>query len=167
MKKIKVTEQSGAFLEYSVADDKVDSFLESIPSLGHGQPERTVVNRDFETGEETTEIIPAEFTVEIEDVDMAEIEKSNAIAKERKKINYGLDVKAHLGYLCEVESFDPIKYSQMLSDETLQLANMLLLNGALETVRAMIFNYTPVDYFTLSMKSEILSILDKYIADSE
>lgn len=68
MKKIKVIEKSGAFLEYQVEDSKVDSFILDIPKLGHGLAEQIIVIKDPETQVETTTIIPQEYTVEITDV---------------------------------------------------------------------------------------------------
>jgi len=95
---------------------------------------------------------------------VAERAKARALLIEETKIQYGIKVKAYLGYLCEVNNFTPTEYGQMLADEELYLANTLLLNGALETVRDIVTYYTPTDYFTESMKTALLAEMQKYIA---
>ena len=94
----------------------------------------------------------------------AETTKAAAIAKEEARISCGLKVKAYLGYMCERDNFNPIQYGEMLADETLSLANMLLLNGALETVKGLLSLYTPTTYFTSEMQAELDAELDKHIA---
>lgn len=69
MKIIKVIEKSGAFLNYNVSNENVDTFIANIPNLGHGLPERTISYIDANTEEEVTEVLPQEYTVEIIDLD--------------------------------------------------------------------------------------------------
>jgi hypothetical protein len=72
MKKIKVTEKSGASIEY-INDGEV---LNRLHLMGHGLPEREELD---ENGEPTGNIIPAEYTVEITDItQQVEQEKINA-----------------------------------------------------------------------------------------
>lgn len=61
MKKIKVTEKSGAFIEY-INDGEV---LNRLHLMGHGLPERQEVD---EEGNPTGVMLPAEYTVEITDI---------------------------------------------------------------------------------------------------
>lgn len=68
MKKIKVIQKDLAFLTYMVEDNNVDAFISNIPNLGHGLPERTISYRDANTDEEIIEVLPQEYTVEIEDL---------------------------------------------------------------------------------------------------
>ena len=74
MLKIKVTEQSGASIEYRGELELVDR----LSSMGHGLPERPELD---EMGQPTGVILPAEYTVEIEDItDQVEQEAINAEA---------------------------------------------------------------------------------------
>jgi hypothetical protein len=165
MKIIKVTEKkSGLFLSYQVEDEGVEDFILNIPSLGHGQPERTITVRDPETNEDVVQTLESEFEVEITDVDMSARAKELAIQKEELKINLGIKTKAYLGYMCEVANYTPVEYGQMLADENLYIANILLLNGALETVRDMISAYEPTAYFTAEMRDELVGVLNAHIA---
>lgn len=73
MLKIKVTEKSGASIEY-----KSEQMLD--PSkLGHGLPERPEIGED---GEPTGNILPAEYTVEVTDIS-AEHELAECLAKRK------------------------------------------------------------------------------------
>lgn len=60
MYKIKVTEKSGASIEY-ISDL---SIIDRLPEMGHGKPERNELD---ENGEPTGNIIPADYTVEVQD----------------------------------------------------------------------------------------------------
>lgn len=61
MLKIKVTEKSGASVEYTGESD----LIERLSAMGHGLPERPEIG---ENGEPTGAILPAEYTVSIEDI---------------------------------------------------------------------------------------------------
>ena len=61
MKKIKVTEKSGASIEY-INDGEV---LNRLHLMGHGLPERPELDAE---GNPTGVMIPAEYTVEITDI---------------------------------------------------------------------------------------------------
>jgi hypothetical protein len=61
MKKIKVTEKSGAFIEY-INDGEV---LNRLHLMGHGLPECPELDAE---GNPTGNILPAEYTVEITDI---------------------------------------------------------------------------------------------------
>lgn len=61
MKRIKVTEKSGASIEY-INDGEV---LNRLHLMGHGLPERPELDAE---GNPTGNILPAEYTVEIEDI---------------------------------------------------------------------------------------------------
>lgn len=61
MLKIKVTEKSGASTEY-INDGEI---LSRLHLMGHGLPERPELD---EMGEPTGVMLPAEYTVEIEDI---------------------------------------------------------------------------------------------------
>lgn len=68
MLKIKVTEKSGASVEYQSPVEL------NYTALGHGLPEREEIGED---GEPTGVIFPAEYTVEIEDIS-AQLEQERA-----------------------------------------------------------------------------------------
>lgn len=72
MKKIKVTEKSGAVAEY-INDGEV---LNRLHLMGHGQPERPELDAE---GNPTGNMIPAEYTVEIEDIS-AQVALENCMA---------------------------------------------------------------------------------------
>lgn len=61
MLKIKVTEKSGASIEY-ISDE---SLIGRLHEMGHGLPERAEIGED---GQPTGVIFPAEYTVEIIDI---------------------------------------------------------------------------------------------------
>jgi hypothetical protein len=60
MLKIKVTEKSGASIEYFGGDE----ILSRLSEMGHGLPERPEIG---ENGQPTGNILPAEYTVEVTD----------------------------------------------------------------------------------------------------
>lgn len=74
MLKIKVTEKSGAWIEYQ-SETMID------PSqMGHGQPERPEIGQD---GQPTGNMLPADYTVEVIDItDQVEQEQVNKEALE-------------------------------------------------------------------------------------
>ena len=73
MLKIKVTEKSGASIEYQ-SEQMID------PSkMGHGLPERPEIGED---GEPTGNILPAEYTIEVIDI-TAEHELAECLAKRK------------------------------------------------------------------------------------
>lgn len=76
MKKIKVTEKSGASIEY-INDGEV---LNRLHLMGHGQPERPELDAD---GNPTGNILPAEYTVQITDI-TAELEQERINAEALK-----------------------------------------------------------------------------------
>lgn len=61
MFKIKVTEKSGASIEY-IGDESV---ISKLPEMGHGLPERPELNGE---GAPTGVMLPAEYTVEVVDI---------------------------------------------------------------------------------------------------
>jgi hypothetical protein len=67
MKKIKVTEKSGASIEY-ISDGEI---LNRLHLMGHGLPERPELDAE---GNPTGNTFPAEYTVEIVDI-TAELEQ--------------------------------------------------------------------------------------------
>ena len=75
MLKIKVTEKSGASIEYQ-GDE---SLIAKLSEMGHGLPERPELD---ETGNPTGVILPAEYTIEIEDI-TAEHELAECIKKRK------------------------------------------------------------------------------------
>jgi hypothetical protein len=93
----------------------------------------------------------------------AEQAKTHALLVEKTKIQYGIDVRAYLGYLCELHSFTPSQYGQILTDTDLAFCSNLLISGALESCKGIIEAYTPTEYFTEDMVSGMSLELDKYI----
>lgn len=76
MFKIKVTEKSGASIEY-IGDESV---ISKLPEMGHGLPERPELN---EEGAPTGVMLPAEYTVEVVDITaQVEQERINREAQE-------------------------------------------------------------------------------------
>lgn len=75
MKKIKVTEKSGASVEY-INDGEV---LNRLHLMGHGLPERPELDAE---GNPTGVMLPAEYTVEITDI-TAEHELKECIKKRK------------------------------------------------------------------------------------
>lgn len=77
MKKIKVTEKSGASIEY-INDGEI---LNRLHLMGHGLPELPELDKE---GNPTGNIIPAEYTVEIVDI-TAEHELNQCIANRKSE----------------------------------------------------------------------------------
>jgi len=76
MKKIKVTEKSGASIEY-INDGEV---INRLSQMGHGLPERPELDAE---GNPTGNILPAEYTVQITDI-TAELEQERINAEALK-----------------------------------------------------------------------------------
>jgi hypothetical protein len=93
----------------------------------------------------------------------AEAAKARALLIEETKIQYGIKVRAYLGYLCEQASFTPTEYGQMLTDPELSMCSALLISGALESVKGIIDAYAPTAYFTNDMQTALSAELQKYI----
>lgn len=144
MKKIKITELSGAFSRYEVDDSQLDQFILDIPKLGHGKAERweryEVEGRVLETREvtenqpmisidpETEEVIStdnfvtvteykisADFTVEITDI-TSELQLAK-IRAERDAILLSTDKFMLIDYPITAEQKQQyIDYRAMLRD---------------------------------------------------
>ena len=94
----------------------------------------------------------------------AEQAKARFLLIEKTKIGFGIEVRAYLGYLCELNSFTPVQYAAILSDSDLAFCSQLLISGGLESCKGIIDAYTPTDYFTAGMQSSLSAELAKYIA---
>jgi hypothetical protein len=89
--------------------------------------------------------------------------KARSLLIEETKIGYGIKVRAYLGYLCELNSFTPTQYAEMLADSNLSFCSQLLISGALESCKGIIDYFTPTSYFTNDMKVAMSAELQKYI----
>ena len=153
--------------EFAVSDAAFRTWLDAnltTPFSGYSKGYDVQVHFKGVPTEDETTALNLYWDSLVDGVDAeAELAKARFLMIEETKIQYGIKVKAYLGYLCEVEGFGPTEYGQLLTDADLSLANLLLLNGALETVKGIVDSYVVTLYFTQGMKDALSAELQKYI----
>jgi hypothetical protein len=153
--------------EFEVSIPVIDKwFRENLPSSYRGLSFGSAIALHFNEmpSSEYTTAIDAYWAALTDDGSAAaEAAKQRSLLIEETKIQYGIKVRAYLGYLCELNTFTPTQYGQMLSDSDLAFCSQLLISGALESCKGIIDAYTPTEYFTESMKSGMSAELQKYI----
>jgi hypothetical protein len=123
-----------------------------------GKPEQ--IELDLE-GVPTGNIIPAEYTVLIEDI-TAQIEKEKALEKSKLALALGADLVAEIRLLNINKNMSAEVYLALIQDQSLAAIERLLWVGSFETAKAFIQAYVG-PYYTEEDKIFIISLIDSAI----
>jgi hypothetical protein len=123
-----------------------------------GKPEQ--IELDLE-GVPTGNIVPAEYTVVIEDI-TAQIEKEKALEKSKLAIALGADLVAEIRLININKNMDTATYLSLIQDQSLAAIERLLWVGSFETAKAFIQAYVG-PYYTEDEKLFIISLIDSAI----
>ncbi len=124
-----------------------------------GKPEQ--IELDLE-GVPTGNVIPAEYTVIIEDI-TAQIEKEKALEKSKLALALGADLVAEIRLLNINKNMSAEVYLALIQDQSLAAIERLLWVGSFETAKAFIQGYSG-PYYTEDDKIFIISLIDSTIA---
>ncbi len=160
MFKIVITNNKG--LEYGntlLSNEEVQEWLQKGKDLEWwGKPQQ--IELDLE-GIPTGNIIPAEYTVIIEDI-TAQIEKEKALEKSKLALALGADLVAEIRLLNINKNMSAETYLALIQDQSLAAIERLLWVGSFETAKAFIQSYVG-PYYTEDEKVFIISLIDSAI----
>jgi hypothetical protein len=123
-----------------------------------GKPEQVEVDLE---GVPTGNIIPADYTVIIEDITV-QIEKEKAFEKSKLALVLGADLVAEIRLININKNMDAQTYLALIQDQSLAAIERLLWVGSFETAKAFIQAYVG-PYYTEDDKIFITSLIDSAI----
>jgi hypothetical protein len=112
-------------------------------------------------GVPTGNIIPAEYTVVIEDI-TAQLEKEKALEKSKLALALGADLVAEIRLININKNMSAEVYLALIQDQSLAAIERLLWVGSFETAKAFIQAYVG-PYYTEDDKIFITSLIDSAI----
>jgi len=120
-----------------------------------GKPEQIELDLD---GVPTGNVIPAEYTVIIEDI-TAQIEKEKALEKSKLALALGADLVAEIRLININKNMSAETYLALIQDQSLAAIERLLWVGSFETAKAYIQGYTG-PYYSEEEKTYIVNLID-------
>jgi hypothetical protein len=112
-------------------------------------------------GVPTGNIIPAEYTVVIEDI-TAQLEKEKALEKSKLALALGADLVAEIRLININKNMSAEVYLALIQDQSLAAIERLLWVGSFETAKAFIQSYDG-PFYTSEEKLSIITLIDSAI----
>jgi hypothetical protein len=109
----------------------------------------------------TGNIIPAEYTVVIEDI-TAQLEKEKALEKSKLALALGADLVAEIRLININKNMSAEVYLALIQDQSLAAIERLLWVGSFETAKAFIQSYDG-PFYTSEEKLSIITLIDSAI----